>query len=123
MGSRANVLTIGKEAQKRGAVHGHFVLGCESALELQAARAFRRHLERLSSHRRCEFGHVNGKFVKPKNAREVAAYLSSYFVRGRGYGNRKLTPRLALPTRSTVRLAMTLWCCVAQYKALSRTST
>ena len=85
IGIRANVLTIGKEAQKRGAVHGHFVLGCESALELQAARAFRRHLERLSSHRRYEFGHVNGKFVKPKDAREAAAYLSSYFVRGRGH--------------------------------------
>lgn len=79
------MLTIGKEAQKRGAAHGHFVLGCESALELQAARAFRRHLERLSSHRRYEFGHVNGKFVKPKDARQAAAYLSSYFVRGRGH--------------------------------------
>lgn len=39
----------------------------------------------MSVKRRYEFGHVNGKFVKPKNAREVAAYLSSYFVRGRGH--------------------------------------
>ena len=85
LGARANVLTIGKEAQKRGATHGHFVVGCGSALELRAARAFRRHLERLSAHRRYEFGHVNGKFVKPKDAREAAAYLSSYFVRGRGH--------------------------------------
>jgi hypothetical protein len=85
VGVRANVLTIGKEAQKRGAVHGHFVVGCESGLELRAARAFRRHLERLSAQRRYEFGHVNGKFVKPKDAREAAAYLSSYFVRGRGH--------------------------------------
>ena len=45
VGVRANVLIIGKEAQKRGAIHGHFVIGCGSALELQAARAFRRHLE------------------------------------------------------------------------------
>lgn len=41
-------------------------------------------MERLSHRTRYEFGHVNGKFVKPKPAREVAAYLSSYFVAGRG---------------------------------------
>jgi hypothetical protein len=83
-GRRANVLAIGKEAQKRGAIHAHLVVGCETASERQAARAFRRHLERLSHRAQYEFGHVNGKFVKPKPAREVAAYLSSYFVAGRG---------------------------------------
>jgi hypothetical protein len=83
-GQRAYVLAIGKESQKRGAIHVHFVVGCETASERRAARSFRQHLERLSHHPRYEFGHVNGKFVKPKPAREVAAYLSSYFVAGRG---------------------------------------
>lgn len=78
VGCRANVLAIGKEAQRRGATHAHFVVGCETGLELRASRAFRPHLERLSGRSRYEFGHVNGKFVKPKPAREIAAYLSSY---------------------------------------------
>lgn len=83
-GVRANLLAVGKEAQKRGAVHAHYVLGVETAAELRAAKAFRRHLERLSQKPRHGFGHVNGKFVKPKPAREAAAYLSSYFLGGRG---------------------------------------
>lgn len=85
VGVRANVLAIGKEAQKRGPVHVHYVLGVETALELRAGRAFRRHLERLSRRPRYSFGHVNGKFKKPKPAREAAAYLSSYFLGGRGH--------------------------------------
>jgi hypothetical protein len=85
VGIRAFVLAQGKEAQRRGATHAHFIVGCESALELRAMKAFRRHLERLAAQRRYEFGHVNGKFVKPKPAREAAAYLSSYFVAGRGH--------------------------------------
>jgi hypothetical protein len=76
VGLRANVLTIAKEAQKRGAVHFHYALGVESAAELRAAKAFRRHLERLSQKRRYSFGHVNGKFVRPRPAREAAAYLA-----------------------------------------------
>lgn len=85
VGVRANVLAIGKEAQRRGPVHVHYVLGVETALELRAGKAFRRHLERLSQKPRYSFGHVNGKFVKPKPAREAAAYLSSYFLGGRGH--------------------------------------
>jgi hypothetical protein len=85
VGLRANVLTIAKEAQKRGAVHFHYALGVESAAELRAAKAFRRHLERLSQKRRYSFGHVHGKFVRPRPAREAAAYLSSYFLGGRGH--------------------------------------
>jgi len=85
VGRRANVLAVGKEAQKRGPVHVHYVLGVETADELRAAKAFRRHLERLSRQPRYSFGHVNGKFVRPKPAREAAAYLSSYFLGGRGH--------------------------------------
>jgi hypothetical protein len=84
VGCRANVLAIGKEAQSRGAIHAHFVVGCETALELRAAKAFWRHLERLAANARYGFGHLNGRFVKPKPAREAAAYLSIYFVRGGG---------------------------------------
>ena len=85
VGVRANVLASGKEAQRRGPVHAHYILGVESAEELRSAKAFRRHLERLSRNPRYLFGHVHGKFVKPKPAREVAAYLSSYFLGGRGH--------------------------------------
>jgi hypothetical protein len=85
VGIRANALAVGKEAQKRGPLHAHYVLGVETALELRAAKAFRQHLERLSRKPRYSFGHVNGKFVKPKPAREAAAYLSSYFLGGRGH--------------------------------------
>lgn len=85
VGVRAFVLAKGVEAQKRGALHAHFVIGCESALELRACKAFRHHLERLGRARRYSFGHLNAKFVKPKSAREAAAYLSSYFVAGRGH--------------------------------------
>jgi hypothetical protein len=85
VGIRANVLAIAKEAQKRGAVHFHYVLGVESAVELRAAKAFRRQLERLSQTPRYGFGHAHGKFVRPKPAREAAAYLASYFLGGRGH--------------------------------------
>jgi hypothetical protein len=83
VGVRASVLAIGKEAQKRGPVHVHYVLGVETAQELAAGEAFRAHLERLSQRPRYAFGHVNGKFEEPKPAREAAAYLSSYFAGGR----------------------------------------
>lgn len=85
VGIRANVLVIAKEAQKRGAVHVHYAVGVETAQELKAAKAFRRHLDRLSMRARYGFGHVNGKFVRPRPAREAAAYLSSYFLGGRGH--------------------------------------
>jgi hypothetical protein len=129
VGMRANVLAIGKEAQKRGAVHFHYALGVESALELRAAKAFRRHLERLSQKPQYGFGHMNGKFVRPRPAREAAAYLSSYFLGGRGH-KAKLTeavhnselPRLPLyvsrrltsVTRTTMRNKRRqrhLWAC------------
>ena len=132
VGMRANVLMIAKEAQKRGAVHFHYALGVESALELRAAKAFRRHLERLSRKPRYVFGHVNGKFVRPRPAREAAAYLSSYFLGGRGH-KAKLTdavrnpelPRLPLyvsrrltsVTKTTMRNKRRqrhLWVCLAR---------
>lgn len=118
VGVRAFVLAKGAEAQKRGVLHAHFVVGCESALELRAAKAFHRHLERLSAQPRYVFGHVNGKWLKPKPAREAAAYLSSYFVAGRGHKaplresvtnpelpSRPLfvSPRLTRVTRTTMR--------------------
>jgi len=83
VGVRANVLTIGKEAQKRGPVHVHYIIGMETSTERAAADAFVRHMERLSQRPRYLFGHLNGKFEKPKPAREAAAYLSSYFAGGR----------------------------------------
>lgn len=92
-----------QEAQKRGAVHFHYALGVESALELRAAKAFRRHLERLSKLHRYGFGHVNGKFVRPRPAREAAAYLSSYFLGGRG-SKAKLTE--AVHNRELPRLPL-----------------
>lgn len=83
VGVRANVLAIGKEAQRRGPVHVHYILGMETRSERAAGESFVRHMERLSQKRRYLFGHLNGKFKKPKPAREAAAYLSSYFAGGR----------------------------------------
>jgi hypothetical protein len=103
VGMRGNVLAVGKEAQKRGAVHVHYVLGVETKDELRAAKAFRRHLERLSRQPRYLFGHVNGKFLKPKPAREAAAYLSSYFLGGRG---NKATLTEAVLNRELPRLPL-----------------
>jgi hypothetical protein len=118
VGVRAFVLAKGSETQKRGVLHAHFVVGCESALELRAAKAFHRHLERLAAEKRYRFGWVNGKWLKPKPAREAAAYLSSYFVAGRGHKaplteavtnpelpSRPLfvSPRLTRVTRTTMR--------------------
>ena len=135
VGIRAFVLAKGVEAQKRGPMHAHFVVGCESALELRAAKAFRRHLERLAAQPRYSFGHVNGKFVKPKPAREAAAYLSSYFVAGRGHkaplteavANAELpvrplyvSRRLTAITRTTMRNKRRqrhLWMCTAHRDA------
>jgi hypothetical protein len=135
VGIRAFVLAKGVEAQKRGPMHAHLVVGCESALELRAAKAFRRHLERLAGERRYSFGHVNGKFVKPKPAREAAAYLSSYFVAGRGHkaplteavSNDELprlplyvSRRLTAVTRTTMRNKRRqrhLWACTAHRDA------
>lgn len=137
VGCRANVLAIGKEAQRRGATHAHFVVGCETGIELRASRAFRRHLERLSGQSRYEFGHVHGKFLKPKPAREVAAYLSSYFVAGRGskaplteavqnaelprlplYISRRLTQATGTTMRNK-RRQRHLWVCVGKARPKS----
>jgi hypothetical protein len=130
-GQRAFILAIGKEAQKRGPAHAHFIVGVESSADKRAAKAFRGHLERLSKQPRYEFGHVNGKFVKPKPAREVAAYLSSYFVAGRGHkapltesvqnGELPVLPlyvsrRLTMLTKTTMRNKRRqrhLWACTS----------
>ncbi|MGH3057592.1 MAG: hypothetical protein ACRDPP_05065 [Gaiellaceae bacterium] len=132
VGCRANVLAIGKEAQRRGATHAHFVVGCETGIELRTSRAFRRHLERLAHNPRYGFGHVNGKFLKPKPAREAAAYLSGYFVAGRGskapiteavqnpelprlplYVSRRLTQATGTTMRNK-RRQRHLWVCIGQ---------
>lgn len=72
------------EIQSRGVLHVHPVLGYGSALEMAGARAYLRRLAELAP--RYGFGFVdhNPAKVKPHPAAGAAAYLSSYFVKGRG---------------------------------------
>ena len=117
VGMRANLLAVGKEAQRRGAVTCTLCSGlrrrssCARRSRLASSGAVVAEAALL-------FGHLNAKFVKPKPAREAAAYLSSYFLGGRGHKaklteavlNREL-PRLPLyvsrrltrATRTTMR--------------------
>jgi hypothetical protein len=89
-GQRAFVLAIGKEAQGRGPAHAHFIVGVEAAADRRAARAFRRHLERLTAEPRYEFGHIHGKFVRPKRARDRG--VAVVFGVGMWSYNERLSP-------------------------------
>ena len=68
VGIRANVLTIAKEAQKRGAVHFHYALGVETRSSCERQRRSGTTSNGFSQSPRYSFGHVNGKFVRPRPA-------------------------------------------------------
>jgi hypothetical protein len=80
-GTRGTILCIGKEAQRRGAIHAHVVVGVATPAETRWANAYARHLQRLA--RDHGFGFVDRK-LRARNAREAAAYLSRYFVSAAG---------------------------------------
>lgn len=78
---RGSILCMGKEAQKRGILHAHIGVGIATPAERAWAWAYMRHLNRLAPLH--SFGYVDRK-LQGRNAREMAAYLSRYFVSGRG---------------------------------------
>jgi hypothetical protein len=80
-GLRPWLLTRVWEEQKRGLLHVHPVLAYSTAAERRAADRYLLHLDELRH--RYGFGYIERK----KNVREptaAAAYLSSYFVSGKG---------------------------------------
>lgn len=69
------------EMQKRGVLHVHPVLGCSTPAERQAAERYLEHLAELRT--RYGFGYVERKH-RVREPRAAAAYLSSYFINGKG---------------------------------------
>ena len=69
------------ELQHRGALHVHPVLAFTTPAEKRAARLYVAHLAELAP--AFGFGYVERK-ITPMRAQAAAAYLSSYFIAGRG---------------------------------------
>ena len=71
------------ELQARGLLHVHPVLGYETAAQMAGARAYLVRLAQLAPHYGFGFVHSKRELVRPMLAQNAAAYLSSYFVKGR----------------------------------------
>ncbi len=67
--------------KKRGLLHVHPVLACSTLAERAAAEAYLRHLAESAG--RYGFGYVERKH-RVRHPRAAAAYLSSYFINGKG---------------------------------------
>jgi hypothetical protein len=80
-GLKPNLLARVWEMQKRGLLHVHPVLACSTLAEKRAAERYLEHL----AHIRCRygFGFVERKH-RVREPRAAAAYLSSYFITGKG---------------------------------------
>ena len=71
------------ELQARGVLHVHPVLGYATGRQKAGARAYLARLARLAPSYGFGFVHHERGLVKPMPAQSAAAYLSSYFVKGR----------------------------------------
>lgn len=71
------------EMQARGVLHVHPVLAYGTALQMAGARAYLARLAELAPQYGFGFVHHSPKHVKPQPAESAAAYLSSYFVKGK----------------------------------------
>jgi len=71
------------ELQARGLLHVHPVLGYEGAVQMAGARAYLARLAELAPQYGFGFVHSKRELVKAMPAQNAAAYLSSYFVKGR----------------------------------------
>lgn len=69
------------EMQKRGVLHVHPVLACSTPAEKAAGERYLKHLAELAP--RYGFGYVERK-RRVRHPRAAAAYLSSYFINGKG---------------------------------------
>jgi hypothetical protein len=79
---RGSVLMVARvwELQARGVLHVHPVLAYGTARQMAGARAYLARLDELAP--QYGFGFVERK-IKPQPAVNAAAYLSSYFVKGK----------------------------------------
>lgn len=69
------------EFQGRGLLHRHVVVGADTFVRRQAARCYHQKLRELAP--RWGFGFTDAK-ISGRPSRESAAYLSSYFISGKG---------------------------------------
>lgn len=81
MPGQLKILGLAWEYQKRGLLHRHVVVGTKTFAQRRAAELYVQRLKLLSA--QWEFGFVDGK-ITGRLARESAAYLSSYFISGKG---------------------------------------
>lgn len=80
---RGSLQVLGRvwEYQKRGVLHVHVVVGVERPVNRHAAQLYTEQLKRLNGEH--GFGYVDGKWSSYRG-QNAAAYLSSYFIAGRG---------------------------------------
>lgn len=71
------------EMQARGVLHVHPVLAYGTARQMAGARCYLARLAELAPQYGFGFVHHSPKHVKPQPAQNAAAYLSSYFVKGK----------------------------------------
>ncbi|MGC2373305.1 MAG: hypothetical protein WA484_05475 [Solirubrobacteraceae bacterium] len=97
------------EMQARGVLHVHPVLAYGTARQMAGARCYLARLAELAPHYGFGFVHHSPKHVKPQPAQNAAAYLASYFVKGkRGKETLWESARSAAMPRSIVHVSVKL---------------
>jgi hypothetical protein len=84
-GHKGRIAALAWEKQKRGLAHVHGVLSASSPVELRWAKAYVEALRAMAQPK--GFGFVDGWHTVGRKlwpGEQAGAYLSSYFVRGRG---------------------------------------
>jgi hypothetical protein len=82
---RGSVFLVARvwEMQARGVLHVHPVLAYGTARQMAGARCYLTRLAELAPQYGFGFVHHSPQHVKPQPAQNAAAYLSSYFVKGK----------------------------------------
>lgn len=97
------------EMQARGVLHVHPVLAYGTARQMAGARCYLARLAELAPQYGFGFVHHSPKHVKPQPAQNAAAYLSSYFVKGkRGKETLWESARSSAMPRSIVHVSIKL---------------
>lgn len=128
---KLTILGLAWEYHQRGVLHRHVVVGLETPVERAAAQAYGQRLKLLAG--QWGFGLVDTR-VNARPSRESAAYISSYFITGKGakatiretvkrldvppmvvYVSRALTRRTGITMRS-LRHQRYLWALSRRYK-------
>jgi hypothetical protein len=97
------------EMQARGVLHVHPVLAYGTARQMAGARCYLARLAELAPQYGFGFVHHSPKHVKPQPAQNAAAYLASYFVKGkRGKETLWESARSSAMPRSIVHVSVKL---------------